>query len=126
MISHRTGLTGPMGIHGIPFIHHASGIWSLPLTKRIRAAFITVLENAEIFRSVYKPNEEYLEIASRKYIPPEIRNIFIRDVTAEYMPTLDVQINLKQAYPTISIRLLQSTAVRIGNRFIGEKCPVGM
>lgn len=57
------------------------------------------LKMPKIFRSVYKPNEEYLEIASRKYIPPEIRNIFIRDVTAEYMPTLDVQINLKQALP---------------------------
>ncbi len=55
------------------------------------------LKMPKIFRSVYKPNEEYLEIASRKYIPQEIRNIFIRDVTAEYMPTLDVQITLKQA-----------------------------
>lgn len=58
------------------------------------------LKMPKIFRSVYKPNEEYMEIASRKYIPPEIRNIFIRDVTAEYMPTLDVQINLKQALPS--------------------------
>lgn len=55
------------------------------------------LKMPKIFRSVYKPNEEYLDIASRYYIPPEIRNMFIRDVTAEYMPTLDVQIKLKQA-----------------------------
>lgn len=55
------------------------------------------LKMPKIFRSVYKPNEEYLEIASRKYIPQEIRNMFIRDVSAEYMPTLDVQIDLKKA-----------------------------
>lgn len=66
------------------------------------------LKMPKIFRSVYKPNEEYLEIASRKYIPSEIRNLFIRDVTAEYMPILDVQINLKQAlsnkqYPFIAV-----------------------
>lgn len=55
------------------------------------------LKMPKIFRTVYKPNDEYLEIASRKYIPTEIKNMFIRDVTAEYMPTLDIQIKLKKA-----------------------------
>lgn len=50
------------------------------------------LKMPKIFRTVYKPNEEYLNISTQKYIPPEIRNMFVRDVSAEYMPTVDVKV----------------------------------
>lgn len=50
------------------------------------------LKMPKIFRTVYKPNEEYLNIAAKKYIPREIRDMFIRDVSTEYMPTTDVKI----------------------------------
>ena len=55
------------------------------------------LKVPKIFRNVYKPNEEYLKIATEKYIPPKLRNMFIRDVTAEYMPTIDIRISLQES-----------------------------
>ncbi len=55
------------------------------------------LKVPKIFRNVYKPNEEYLKIATEKYIPPKLRNMFIRDVTAEYMPTIDIRIPLQES-----------------------------
>ena len=55
------------------------------------------LKVPKIFRNVYKPNEEYLKIATEKYIPPKLRNMFIRDVTAEYMPTIDKRISLQES-----------------------------
>lgn len=50
------------------------------------------LKMPKIFRSVYKPNEELLDLAAKKYIPQEMKDIFIRDVSTEYMPTVDVKI----------------------------------
>lgn len=55
------------------------------------------LKVPKIFRNVYKPNEEYLKITTEKYIPPKLRNMFIRDVTAEYMPTIDIRISLQES-----------------------------
>ena len=55
------------------------------------------LKVPKIFRNVYKPNEEYLKITTEKYIPPKLRNMFIRDVTAEYMPTIDIRIPLQES-----------------------------
>lgn len=55
------------------------------------------LKVPKIFRNVYKPNEEYLKIATEKYIPPKLRNMFIQDVTAEYMPTIDIRISLQES-----------------------------
>lgn len=56
------------------------------------------LKMPKIFRTVYKPNEEYLDIAAQKYIPRPIRDMFIRDVSAEYMPTVDVKIPLSVSF----------------------------
>lgn len=73
------------------------------------------LKVPKIFRNVYKPNEEYLKIASEKYIPHNLRNMFVQDVSAEYMPTIDVQITLQRS---LSNKQAPFIAVYDGNNWI--------
>lgn len=51
---------------------------------------------AKIFRRTYKANQELIDLLlSERYIPKTFQNQFIKDVTDEYLKTVDVEIPLK-------------------------------
>ena len=51
----------------------------------------------KVFRKTYARNEEVLELLlTEKFIPPTLNNIFVKDVTKEYVKTYKVEVDILQ------------------------------
>lgn len=66
------------------------------------------LKMPKIFRVVYKPNEEFLELKKSGFVPQKLDNAFVKDVTASYMPVADVTLPIfrklrKGEHPYIAV-----------------------
>lgn len=66
------------------------------------------LKMPKIFRVVYKPDEGYMKLKRTGFVPQELDNAFVKDVTASYMPVADVTLPIfrrlrKGQHPYIAV-----------------------
>jgi hypothetical protein len=54
----------------------------------------------KVYRSTYAINRELLQMQTEDYVPERFRNIFLKDVTAQYAPVVTIAVDIHQKMKT--------------------------